>query len=354
MVNFSYRVDNNKSFRKMMYCVNGEILELRNSYAKGITRPFIELHTHRRLSLEVREHFHVSIPNELFTLKFVSCGRPSISPLAFKELINVFDVPIWICIVARIMTCHTFKTCLVDTCTQETRYDVKFTSKTLFDIFRPLLSQGDAFSNDTRWNSWKLILILYLLAAIVLTNGYQNTNVYNMVKPRLPVPYERFSQLIEDGFTVYTRTLTNSRSLQTIFTENGISIDSKENSTLHEIRFLSKHSAYGLASEVLWLSLPFHYSKHKNTKDMRRINRLIEYSRLLPNLLHLFNKTGLDYIKRRKLVELDFPDLVEMIPFPFRENEQDMLEETLQICSKVALLLPENIAAGLALKLKCT
>lgn len=48
---------------------------------------------------------------------------------------------------------------------------------------------------------------LYLLMGIFLSNAYKNTNLYNMISQRTPVPYKDIEELVSDGFQIYSRPL---------------------------------------------------------------------------------------------------------------------------------------------------
>lgn len=49
------------------------------------------------------------------------------------------------------------------------------------------------------------MVAMFLLAGIILSNAYKNTNVYNMVIPRKTILYKEFAELVYGGFTLYTR-----------------------------------------------------------------------------------------------------------------------------------------------------
>lgn len=39
----------------------------------------------------------------------------------------------------------------------------------------------------------------------MLSNAYKNKNMYNMILPTKPVPYQYLQELVNDNFTIYTR-----------------------------------------------------------------------------------------------------------------------------------------------------
>lgn len=141
----------------------------------------------------------------MFALRFVSCCRPPISPLAFQELTNVFDEKIWLLLLATLIILVLYKNVIVG------RHKLQFfintlASDTLPEFLKLLVNQGDIFFTRVKEGTiWRLPFGLPLLTSAVVSNAYLNKNVYNMVKPREPVPYETFDQLIHDNFNIYSR-----------------------------------------------------------------------------------------------------------------------------------------------------
>lgn len=146
--------------------------------------------------------FHTySLKHELSKLLFVSCGESGkFSLVPFEELISVFDKWTWILITISLFIV-----------TIELRIYLLSSKTRLFGFYllslvKVLLEQGNPFKISTVIHGkLRCALGIFLLAGIVLSNAYKNTNVYNMIRPRRPIPYESFEELFRDNFTVYTR-----------------------------------------------------------------------------------------------------------------------------------------------------
>lgn len=133
-------------------------------------------------------------------LRFVSCGQRAMSRIPFEELTNVFGTFVWLSTIASIFVTSIF---LVVFSKSKENSIAHF-----FSTLKVLLEQGDPFSQNTISRAcMKFFLIIFLLAGIVLSTGYKNTNVYNMIVPRIPIPFEKFQQLTEHNFTVYSRSM---------------------------------------------------------------------------------------------------------------------------------------------------
>lgn len=69
-----------------------------------------------------------------------------------------------------------------------------------------VLEQGDPFPNKLfkENGATRIVLGLYLLVGIVLSNGYKNENVYNMVSPLKPTKFKKFQEAFASKLKVYT------------------------------------------------------------------------------------------------------------------------------------------------------
>lgn len=127
-------------------------------------------------------------------LRFVSCGRGIYNSLKFQELFAVYDRFVWTCILISVST--------VAMVTAQSYNDLwtKFVLS-----WKVLFEQGDPLMGaDAKLSKLSVSLGLYLLMGTVISNGYKNTNVYNMIVPRRPIPFETFQELSLHSFTIYT------------------------------------------------------------------------------------------------------------------------------------------------------
>lgn len=155
---------------------------------------------------------HARIQNKLKGLRFISCGRPDISSLAFQELIVVFHGNVWISLSFAILTLILFF--------QKTGFRLEF----LLVAAKLFLEQGNPFPDKILNNCHvRIVCVLALYAGIVLSNAYKNANVYNMIAPRYPVPYKQFAQLFSDNFSIHQRYIADS--IEVSFVEAEISIE---------------------------------------------------------------------------------------------------------------------------------
>lgn len=137
--------------------------------------------------------------NDIFTtLRFIGCGRQGMTSFPFNVLLNVYDAFVWIGIIA-IISAVPFSIWLIRTPT-EVYIDA-------FSVLKILLEQGSPFSESLLCKiRYQILCSFPLLMGIVLSNAYKNNNIYNMVLPRAPILYNKFSELLRDNFKIYTRT----------------------------------------------------------------------------------------------------------------------------------------------------
>lgn len=69
-----------------------------------------------------------------------------------------------------------------------------------------MIEQGDPFFiTVTTTQNLRYAVGSFLLVGNILSNAYKSKNVYNMIKLRGSIPYERIDELVSDNFTIYTR-----------------------------------------------------------------------------------------------------------------------------------------------------
>ncbi len=69
-----------------------------------------------------------------------------------------------------------------------------------------LVEQRDPFPESlTKSSKFRYIIAGTLLAGVVLSNAYKSTNVYNIVRPKYIVPYDRVDEILRDNLITYGR-----------------------------------------------------------------------------------------------------------------------------------------------------
>lgn len=138
----------------------------------------------------------------LSNLRFLSCGRRGLEHVLFEELIVIFDTWTWVSIFVTNLSVSIFLLYL-------SKNVPGGVQRSLLSPATAFLEQGGAFAYKiTKTYSARFVISILTLMAVVLSNAYKNKNVYNMITPREPLPYETFQQLVHDGFSIYTRTVS--------------------------------------------------------------------------------------------------------------------------------------------------
>lgn len=79
----------------------------------------------------------------MFALKFVSCGTPPMSPLAFQELTNVFDETIWFLLLGTLTVSILYKKVLVDQ--HEDRISTTTLGRDILEFFKLLVNHREIY-----------------------------------------------------------------------------------------------------------------------------------------------------------------------------------------------------------------
>lgn len=109
---------------------------------------------------------------------------------------------VWVHIILILIASLLFKTVLVD---QSKYKSLAVILQDLIDFTKMLVEQGGTFLEGNNSNAGRISVGQYLLGAIVISNAYRNGNFCNMVQQRAPIPYEKFQQMIDDDFEIFTR-----------------------------------------------------------------------------------------------------------------------------------------------------
>lgn len=114
-------------------------------------------------------YFPYFVQDELSRLRFISCGERGFASIPFQELTNVFDKWIWL-ILGLSMVAITIP--------------LKFSVilPHWMSLLKVLLEQGDTFEEIVvNKKNVRIILALFLMMGVILSNAYKNSNVYNMI-----------------------------------------------------------------------------------------------------------------------------------------------------------------------------
>ncbi len=329
MQNYSYhlRLDN--------ICENGKIVEdfnipSENSSANSYDRfrePVISFYmdVHNNGSYL---HLPVSIVDNRNSVRFVSCGKRSVHPLAFGELFNVFNQEVWyMLVISTICLGITFGGVLKYGDNKQPKY-----FDLLFKLFAIFFSNG--ISLKAEFARIRVLLSGFLLCVVVLSNAYLNTNVYNLIAPVSPIPYETFTQLSNDLYTIYTRSLKVDFGTQKSFATadlSNVSINS------HMITFSN-------SNQYNWISFVI--------SEIDELTRLTSFNKEL----HKMSKLHPEVAKVMPQVQVEvFPNKTRNDDVPMWElqrrywdKEDYILFNALKQCEHTAIILPHQMCIKFA------
>lgn len=302
--------------------------------------------------------FPYFIRNKWGTMRFVSCGKRGLTGIPFQELTNIFDKWIWVLILVYL---------LVPMVQLSFLSDKKIGScRQLMSSIKVLLEQGNPFTETVAsGRKTKPIVGTVLLAGIVLSNAYKNSNVYNMVIPRKPVPYEFFKELLQDKFTAYARISnillsTKSNAIQTP-ADHYIYLAGNKSIELVKMKNGSALAVSEIAGVMNFLDLAYDKYLCSFTRDYHNIlftNTSLSKSGVLFEIKILNDVKDL----LGQLFELtyrltDAPESNYYIWPPRNETEnllalqEEMLLKKMIKCDNVALVLPDYLCHSYLRKL---
>lgn len=185
MKNYSYIIE--------PICVNGKSMEL-SQFPYSLSHASIILGA---LTLGVAPYqYTLSFANHINSFQFITCGNRGFSMLPFIELVAVYKQLVWESLVVTLICFIMFL-----------KFVWKYKTLDIFtNICKLVLEQGDPFPAKFFTNSFCRIMFGTLgLSALVLDNGYKNDNVNRIVAPRIQATYDKLSDLMQEGFSLYSR-----------------------------------------------------------------------------------------------------------------------------------------------------
>lgn len=152
----------------------------------------------------------IEFHNSLENLRFITCGERGLEPFHLHDLLTAYDGMSWICITIVVLSVSKLLSCLAEA--------GSFTH-CLISIIKVLVEQGDPFANRLmRRESFRWITVGVLIAAIVLSNGYKNENVYDIISNRNRLMFRTFDQLQ----AAQVKTFTNAKNVKYSFSSSYI------------------------------------------------------------------------------------------------------------------------------------
>lgn len=264
------------------------------------------------------------------TVRFVSCGSSrKLMTLQFSELWAPFDSSTWVTILASFVA-MTIASSPART-TSIADHVINLTS-----FLKAMLEQGNPFPEHALVTKKSKILNAgFLLIGIVLSSAYKNTNVYRMILPRFPIPFEYFRELVENNFTVYTGATSvdifSTKSRETrfcagekIYTQNKLRLYclkmAVDSVTVMEENFGKYFQMLDMQSD-------------SNTSDF--VNRQV--AEISINRLGVVNRSMFhpEFLRRLKNSTADSNT--------DGKNQEAYLYSALKTCNNIALVIPEHM-----------
>lgn len=292
-----------------------------------------------------------SIEDKISALKFVSCVKTHTTyGFEFDQMVSVFDNYIWICLVITIFgvakTFAVFELCYFR------KRRVSRLAKHIFALLKVILEQGDGIPDSlNQMFSLRFLIAAYLLIALVVSNAYKNTNVYNLIAPKRVKPYETFNELVKEKFDIYSR--PSELVFDTIpkyYNGNIILPKYKKFDAPHKFQPTTMFNGH-IESEVQQLiSLP---AAGEKISTFERTNILLHNkTRLHPKsrkLLKEFSEWCESLLNQSRIDE--FKECGRYVQKTFLNSDQTFLYDSFEKCNKTALILPEHMCNKFAKRL---
>lgn len=335
MRNYTLIVTDNR-IQSTMVCVNGVMLKLDGF---RVARPYFGIHLHTISFARVIPYsYPVVLPAPMFNLRFVSCGKKGKQDLSVEELFIAYDLSAWLMIVMSLLAVAWISSYVMAR-KSEAADTPKLKWKYLLSVAQVLVEQGDGFSKDFfKIPSLRFALGPFLLTSVIISEGYRNDNVYNLVLPKQLVPYKLFQELVDNNFKIYTKTASVALLLY---------------SPAYDIlKYTSRHVTNQNAGKHLFIQAASEVTKIENVTELIRQN-----SRFHRVVRHIGRITSKYVMKISQLLKLNKTTaetfmLIEQWRKLWFKIESQALFQSLLNCNNTALLIQnykcENFARRLS------
>lgn len=327
MTNYTYKC--NGRYRN---CLNGKTYERFNNWDVQADVHLVS----RGHPSQYSVYQILTIPEQVTNLKFVSCGGDRGTRLfPFLELFTVYDNYIWVLILISSFAIHW----VITKIPKNTMYSYKqneLTLKYLLNTLKVLLEQGDPFPSSVASTlNLRYAIGSFLLVGIVLSNAYKSENVYNMITLRKEIPYERFHELVDNNFTIYSRSSFIYFDSDLLWLKTRGAFPSLSAITPHFLSIpKSRFTALSVTSEV------FEWKKSSFTNDSVHStwNEILANTRLHPLVGEVAASLFYPHTKWQK-----YDKIVDEIRNDVWNQENDLLQKFLSECNRAAVVAPEVI-----------
>lgn len=193
------------------------------------------------------------------------------------------------------------------------------------------------------WNDDRVRLVMgtFFLTGVVLSNAYKNTNVYNMVLPRKSILYQKFQELVDDNFTIYT--ITEAANFNVVLIEN-VNGAMWHDSPHHIYQNISTSGGvrhrFQVTSSILRRAGQMRGIK---SEEIRLTQALLKNTKLGPYIRSTLLKVlqfGAGLIHRLGK-DLEMHDVEEKMIQHLEEEEHKESFDFLRTCHKSAVIAPE-------------
>lgn len=267
------------------------------------------------------------------SLKFVACGERDRQTIGIHEFASAYDAIVWLLIFICGLTLAGVMTCL-------NNFNLFLFSFNVTLSVKVLLEQGSPYpASILKAGRIQIVAGIFLFTGVILSNGYKNTNVYKMTTPRKLVLYQKFVELVQDKFEIFSR----SSSSVGYFHDLDRPIDFSDLQMLQQQLNVVNNGNVRVTSEVLQVSL-------NSRIRSRPLDLVLESSRLHPKVKMIYSEV----VQQGKLdirIRGDYTSTTEDVTnfkSRFYRTETDLLLNLLEKCDKTAIVMPQQKCRELA------
>lgn len=322
--------------------------------------------TVKQATIERLLHYHLQVADPFGSYKFVVCGLKGSESIAVRELISVYDAYVWLLLGLAVVIYSALWTSLIS---------VKIGNQTIsgllkvflvqaYCVLKVFIEQGSPIPKRFAGvigtsTKVKCFAGTFLLMSIILSNGYKNANVYKMVAHRKPLRYEKFQELMENDFHIYSPSWIRAGaglgvlSVDVIkwFVRN-ISVTRESHRKLsyyvghpnHEIFIAESHLPGPKYNRTRYWESDMEIAFNKHVQ----LNCDIHLGNVLTKWVEMFKSRNLNWqaiLQDEAKTQKTYYDLTLS---EYAQIEREFLFRSLAKCNKTALIIPSNEAESFA------